>query len=49
MRHSKRTCNPIFIEDEPYNWGSPTRSGPKLGYIVSIFLCVVAALYMFAP
>lgn len=49
MRRSKPTYyNPIFVEDEPYNWGSPTRSGPKFGYLLSIFLCVVTALYIFA-
>lgn len=49
MRRSKRIYNPIFVEDEPYNWGSPTRSGPKFGYILSMFVCVVISLYMFAP
>ncbi|MDX1491068.1 MAG: hypothetical protein R3332_07265 [Pseudohongiellaceae bacterium] len=48
MRQSKRICNPIFVEEEPYNWSTPGRTGPKMGYIVSIFLCAVAALYLFA-
>lgn len=48
MRLFKRQTNPIFVEDEQYNW-CEKRSGAGKLFLVLIFAGVVAAiLYSFS-
>lgn len=41
MRFFKRQMNPIFVEDEDYNWGGKKSSGMKV--LLVLTLAVVAA------
>ncbi len=47
MRVFRRRLNPIFIEDEHYDWGRQHRVGPKILFIVITFCMAVSVLYFF--
>lgn len=44
MRMFKRKINPIFVEDEQYNWGE--RRGGLRVLLLVMFLSVVASLVL---
>ena len=45
MRFLKRQTNPIFVEEEQYNWSEKRGNGVKLVLTLLVMGIIVAAVY----
>lgn len=48
MRFFKRQINPIFVEDEDYNWGGKKNGGLKLLLILTVTVLIVGLVMTYA-
>lgn len=48
MRLFKRQMNPIFVEDEDYNWGGKRHGGLKLLLLLTVTVLVVGLVMSYA-
>lgn len=48
MRFFKRQMNPIFVEDEDYNWGRKKHGGVKLLLLLTVTVMAVGVVMSYA-